>query len=81
MPNIEIVGVDDRGHETSKPCGLVTLDQVLWEKPRMMGTHDIRPMWTEDVAAMRIQGMWKVHEFRSFIRSVVRGRSRRARHI
>mmetsp|Transcript_10082 Transcript_10082/g.26323 ORF Transcript_10082/g.26323 Transcript_10082/m.26323 type:complete len:523 (-) Transcript_10082:206-1774(-) len=73
VPNIELVGVDDHGHKWSKPCGLVKIDQVLWDKPKMMGTHDIRPMWTEDVAAMRIQGMWKLHEARAFIRSIVRG--------
>lgn len=52
--------------------GLVRLDRVSWHKPLILGQKELRPLWTDDIAAMMIQGMWKAHLARQFMMSFVR---------
>ena len=42
---------------------------------------DTKPLWTGDVAAMRIQGMWQTRIGKQFMRSLVRKAFKRLRNM
>jgi hypothetical protein len=52
--------------------GYVHVDQVSWTKPVLLYSQDLVPLWTDDIAAIRIQGMWQTYLAKQWIRSVVR---------
>jgi hypothetical protein len=57
--------------------GFMSLDQVSWKKPVLLYSQDLVPLWTADIAAIRIQGMWQTYLAKQWIRSVVRSNYKR----
>lgn len=72
---VAVDGAHFKGVDVSRVIpgkGFVHLEQVSWRKPVLLYSQDLVPLWTDDIAAIRIQGMWQTYKAKQWIRSVVR---------